>query len=70
MIGSRAQDRKFFKRFKINYVIYDEGHLLKSCHTERYKNLMKVRVSMAIYIFSISLIFSVYSLNLRRISAI
>uniref|UniRef100_A0A915BYH2 SWI/SNF-related matrix-associated actin-dependent regulator of chromatin subfamily A containing DEAD/H box 1 homolog n=1 Tax=Parascaris univalens TaxID=6257 RepID=A0A915BYH2_PARUN len=43
MIGSRAQDRKFFKRFKINYVIYDEGHLLKSCHTERYKNLMKVR---------------------------
>ncbi|KHN88348.1 SWI/SNF-related matrix-associated actin-dependent regulator of chromatin subfamily A containing DEAD/H box 1 [Toxocara canis] len=43
MVGSRAQDRKFFKRFKINYVIYDEGHLLKSCHTERYKNLMKVR---------------------------
>lgn len=44
MIGSRPEDRKFFKRFKINYAIYDEGHLLKNCTTQRYKNLMKVRV--------------------------
>ncbi|VDD91189.1 unnamed protein product [Enterobius vermicularis] len=43
MIGSRPEDRKFFKRFKINYAIYDEGHLLKNCTTQRYKNLMKVR---------------------------
>lgn len=42
MIGSKAEDRNFFKRFKINYVIYDEGHLLKNCLTERYKNLMKI----------------------------
>uniref|UniRef100_A0A0N4UIY2 SWI/SNF-related matrix-associated actin-dependent regulator of chromatin subfamily A containing DEAD/H box 1 homolog n=1 Tax=Dracunculus medinensis TaxID=318479 RepID=A0A0N4UIY2_DRAME len=42
MVGSKVEDRKFFKRFKINYVIYDEGHLLKNCSTERYKNLMKI----------------------------
>uniref|UniRef100_A0A183CXI1 Helicase ATP-binding domain-containing protein n=1 Tax=Gongylonema pulchrum TaxID=637853 RepID=A0A183CXI1_9BILA len=42
MVGSKAEDRKFFKRFRINYVIYDEGHLLKNCSTDRYKNLMKV----------------------------
>lgn len=44
MVGSKVEDRKFFKRFKINYVIYDEGHLLKNCSTERYKNLMKIHV--------------------------
>ncbi|VDM20281.1 unnamed protein product [Wuchereria bancrofti] len=42
MVGSKTEDRKFFKRFRINYVIYDEGHLLKNCNTDRYKNLMKI----------------------------
>ncbi|KAM3723134.1 putative regulator of chromatin subfamily A [Dirofilaria immitis] len=42
MVGSKTEDRKFFKRFRINYVIYDEGHLLKNCSTDRYKNLMKI----------------------------
>ncbi|EFO23163.2 SNF2 family domain-containing protein [Loa loa] len=42
MVGSKAEDRKFFKRFRINYVIYDEGHLLKNCNTDRYRNLMKI----------------------------
>ncbi|OZC07880.1 hypothetical protein X798_05092 [Onchocerca flexuosa] len=42
MVGSKTEDRKFFKRFRINYVIYDEGHLLKNCATDRYKNLMKI----------------------------
>ncbi|KAL4002659.1 SNF2 N-terminal domain family protein [Acanthocheilonema viteae] len=42
MVGSKTEDRKFFKRFRINYVIYDEGHLLKNCNTDRYRNLMKI----------------------------
>uniref|UniRef100_A0A915Q019 SWI/SNF-related matrix-associated actin-dependent regulator of chromatin subfamily A containing DEAD/H box 1 homolog n=1 Tax=Setaria digitata TaxID=48799 RepID=A0A915Q019_9BILA len=42
MVGSKTEDRKFFKRFRINYVIYDEGHLLKNCSTDRYRNLMKI----------------------------
>lgn len=43
MVISRAEDRNFFKRFSINYVIYDEGHMLRSCNTMRYKNLMRVQ---------------------------
>ena len=43
MICSRPEDRKFFKKFSLNYVIYDEGHMLRSCNTQRYQNLMKVR---------------------------
>lgn len=43
MVISRAEDRSFFKRFSINYVIYDEGHMLRSCNTMRYKNLMRVQ---------------------------
>ncbi|CAI4230354.1 unnamed protein product [Auanema sp. JU1783] len=43
MVASKHDDKKFFKNFSINYVIYDEGHMLKNCSTERYRNLMKVR---------------------------
>lgn len=45
MIGSKGDDRRFFRRFKFNYVVYDEGHLLKNCSTDRYRNLMKLSVS-------------------------
>lgn len=43
MVISRAEDRNFFKKFSINYVIYDEGHMLRSCNTMRYKSLMRVK---------------------------
>ncbi|VDL80704.1 unnamed protein product [Nippostrongylus brasiliensis] len=43
MISSKHDDKKFFKNFSINYVIYDEGHMLKNCGTDRYRNLMKVK---------------------------
>uniref|UniRef100_A0AC35TSX2 Helicase ATP-binding domain-containing protein n=1 Tax=Rhabditophanes sp. KR3021 TaxID=114890 RepID=A0AC35TSX2_9BILA len=43
MITSREDDRKFFKVFTINYVIYDEGHMLKNCNSQRYRSLMKVK---------------------------
>uniref|UniRef100_A0A1I7XSL1 Helicase ATP-binding domain-containing protein n=1 Tax=Heterorhabditis bacteriophora TaxID=37862 RepID=A0A1I7XSL1_HETBA len=43
MISSKHDDKKFFKNFSMNYVIYDEGHMLKNCGTERYRNLMKVK---------------------------
>ncbi|CAJ0943298.1 unnamed protein product, partial [Mesorhabditis belari] len=48
MVGSKSDDKKFFKNFKINYVIYDEGHMLKNCSTERYKSLMKIKSSRKI----------------------
>ncbi|VDP13956.1 unnamed protein product [Heligmosomoides polygyrus] len=43
MISSKHDDKKFFKNFSINYVVYDEGHMLKNCSTDRYRNLMKVK---------------------------
>lgn len=43
MVISRADDRSFFKRFRLNYIIYDEGHMLRSCNTIRYSNLMRIR---------------------------
>lgn len=57
MISSKHDDKKFFKNFSLNYVIYDEGHMLKNCATDRYKNLMKVRVRLPI--FSTNFIFRV-----------
>uniref|UniRef100_A0A914W740 SWI/SNF-related matrix-associated actin-dependent regulator of chromatin subfamily A containing DEAD/H box 1 homolog n=1 Tax=Plectus sambesii TaxID=2011161 RepID=A0A914W740_9BILA len=43
MVSSKSDDRQFFKNFRLNYIIYDEGHMLKSCTTARYRNLMKIR---------------------------
>lgn len=43
MVISKAEDRSFFKRFRLNYVIYDEGHMLRSCNTIRYTNLMRIQ---------------------------
>ncbi|KAK6009542.1 helicase protein [Ostertagia ostertagi] len=43
MISSKHDDKKFFKNFSIHYVVYDEGHMLKNCGTDRYRNLMKVK---------------------------
>ncbi|KAI1721725.1 DEAD/DEAH box helicase domain-containing protein [Ditylenchus destructor] len=43
MATSRKEDRGFFKLFSLNYIIYDEGHMLRSCATHRYKNLMQIK---------------------------
>ncbi|CAI5443995.1 unnamed protein product [Caenorhabditis angaria] len=43
MVTSKTDDKKFFKNFSLNYVIYDEGHMLKNCDSERYRGLMKVK---------------------------
>ncbi|GMS90400.1 hypothetical protein PENTCL1PPCAC_12575 [Pristionchus entomophagus] len=48
MIGSKSDDKKFFKNFSINYVVFDEGHMLKNCSTDRYKNLMKIKTQRKI----------------------
>ncbi|TFK75361.1 hypothetical protein BDN72DRAFT_832223 [Pluteus cervinus] len=35
------RDRKFFKRIEWDACIYDEGHVLKNCESQRYKALLK-----------------------------
>jgi len=42
MVCSRVEDRGFLRRFALNYVVYDEGHMLRSCHTQRYQQLMRI----------------------------
>ncbi|KFD58488.1 hypothetical protein D918_07114 [Trichuris suis] len=46
-VGS-SQDRAFHKRLGINYAIFDEAHMLKSCNTARYKKLMQLNARQRI----------------------
>uniref|UniRef100_A0A5S6QSC2 SWI/SNF-related matrix-associated actin-dependent regulator of chromatin subfamily A containing DEAD/H box 1 homolog n=1 Tax=Trichuris muris TaxID=70415 RepID=A0A5S6QSC2_TRIMR len=48
MAVGNSQDRAFHKRLKINYAIFDEAHMLKSCTTTRYKKLMQVNARQRI----------------------
>lgn len=43
MVISKEEDRKFFRKFSINYIIYDEGHMLRNCTTQRYLRLMSIQ---------------------------
>lgn len=43
MVTSKGDDRAFFKKFLINYVVYDEAHMLKNFSTKRYQTLLKIR---------------------------
>ncbi|EJD36051.1 hypothetical protein AURDEDRAFT_117177 [Auricularia subglabra TFB-10046 SS5] len=35
-------DRKFLRRIDWETCVFDEGHVLKNCHSQRYKNLMNI----------------------------
>ncbi|XP_073494285.1 SWI/SNF-related matrix-associated actin-dependent regulator of chromatin subfamily A containing DEAD/H box 1 isoform X1 [Phyllobates terribilis] len=37
---SSAEDRSLFRRLKINYAVFDEGHMLKNMSSIRYQHLM------------------------------
>ncbi|XP_034968172.1 SWI/SNF-related matrix-associated actin-dependent regulator of chromatin subfamily A containing DEAD/H box 1 isoform X1 [Zootoca vivipara] len=39
---SSAEDRSLFRRMKINYAIFDEGHMLKNMGSVRYQHLMTI----------------------------
>ena len=40
-----ADDRRFLRKLKCNYMILDEGHMLKNMQSQRYQGLMKLTVS-------------------------
>lgn len=44
MVTSSAEDRSFFKRLEFNYVVFDEAHMLKNMSSQRYTNLMRIKV--------------------------
>ncbi|XP_064366550.1 SWI/SNF-related matrix-associated actin-dependent regulator of chromatin subfamily A containing DEAD/H box 1 isoform X2 [Dromaius novaehollandiae] len=39
---SSASDRSLFRRLKLNYAIFDEGHMLKNMSSVRYQHLMRI----------------------------
>lgn len=41
---SSSDDRGLFRRLKLNYAIFDEGHMLKNMNSVRYQHLMTINV--------------------------
>ncbi|NWX92373.1 SMRCD regulator, partial [Nothoprocta pentlandii] len=39
---SSSDDRRLFRRLKLNYAIFDEGHMLKNMNALRYQHLMTI----------------------------
>ncbi|KAI8437103.1 hypothetical protein MSG28_010455 [Choristoneura fumiferana] len=44
MVSSCPEERKMFRITPLHYVIYDEAHMLKNMSTQRYDNLLKIKV--------------------------
>ena len=44
MVNSCPEERKMFRITPMHYVIYDEAHMLKNMSTQRYDNLLKIKV--------------------------
>uniref|UniRef100_A0A8D0C764 DNA helicase n=1 Tax=Salvator merianae TaxID=96440 RepID=A0A8D0C764_SALMN len=42
---SSPEDRSLFRRMKLNYAIFDEGHMLKNMGSVRYQHLMTINAS-------------------------
>ncbi|XP_072949554.1 SWI/SNF-related matrix-associated actin-dependent regulator of chromatin subfamily A containing DEAD/H box 1 homolog [Epargyreus clarus] len=43
MVSSCPEERKMFRITPMQYVIYDEAHMLKNMSTQRYDNLLKIK---------------------------
>lgn len=41
---SSPEDRNLFRKMKLNYAIFDEGHMLKNMGSVRYQHLMTINV--------------------------
>lgn len=48
IVGSTPEERKMFRVCKLDYVIFDEAHMLKNMTTQRYANLITINARMRI----------------------
>ncbi|KAH8412502.1 hypothetical protein KR009_002712 [Drosophila setifemur] len=48
IVGSTPEERKMFRVCKLDYVIFDEAHMLKNMITQRYANLITINARMRI----------------------
>lgn len=52
LICSTREERKLFRVMPINYVIFDEAHMLKNMSSLRYENLVRINVGIYfIYVY-------------------
>lgn len=54
---SSSDDRSLFRRLKLNYAIFDEGHMLKNMGSIRYQHLMTINVRVFCKLFSVMIKF-------------
>lgn len=45
MVTTSTEDRALFKKLRFHSVVLDEAHMLKNMASQRYENLMKIKVS-------------------------
>lgn len=61
LINSTPEERRLFRVMPVNYVVFDEAHMLKNMSSVRYENL--VRINVCIFFRSHNLI-HIYKKNL------
>lgn len=60
LICSTPEERRLFRVMPINYVVFDEAHMLKNMSSVRYENLVRINVRahlLYIYIYTGLLLF-------------
>lgn len=48
MVTTSTEDRALFKKLRFHSIILDEAHMLKNMASQRYENLMKIKVGHAL----------------------
>ena len=43
MVSGSKDDRSFLRKLKFDYMILDEGHMVKNVSSQRYKHLMSIK---------------------------
>ncbi|XP_049301580.1 SWI/SNF-related matrix-associated actin-dependent regulator of chromatin subfamily A containing DEAD/H box 1 homolog isoform X1 [Anopheles funestus] len=48
MMGASGEERKMWRVTQFDYVVFDEAHMLKNVHSQRYQNLMRINAKRRI----------------------
>ena len=46
MANGNDEDRRFLRKLNCNYLVLDEGHMLKNMQSQRYQGLMRMKVRL------------------------
>lgn len=50
MVTTSTEDRALFKKLRFHTIVLDEAHMLKNMASQRYENLMKIKVKLFSYV--------------------